>query len=130
MHHFESFNARIGTYADVTRRMLCLSEQLRAVPLLLIGSERASTNIVLTCRHHACESTANYVAEGIIEWVLAHPDSRLRMQSRFMSFRSLILMALNMAIKAKTACRMTITGTIKGREIIDTVRPGLAASRE
>ncbi|PYI55536.1 hypothetical protein [Paenibacillus flagellatus] len=83
VHDFESFYARLAGRPGVSRQVLCLSEQLRAVPLLQIGGEKAAWHVVLTCRHHACESTANYVAEGILNWVFAHPDSGLSRNCRF-----------------------------------------------
>jgi hypothetical protein len=78
LHHFEAFFTRIGTYSDVERRILTVSEGLRAVPLLRIGEPNAELQLMMTCRHHGCESTANYVLEGLIERVLTKPDGWLR----------------------------------------------------
>ncbi len=50
---------------------LCTSERGRAVPYLRIGS--GEETILLTARHHACESTGSYVLEGVLDAMLADP---------------------------------------------------------
>ena len=44
---------------------LCKSKKGRSVPCLNLGNGEKS--IILTARHHACESTGNYVLEGVLE---------------------------------------------------------------
>lgn len=56
---------------------LTQSEQGRDVPLLLIGNHDAKEHIVFSCRHHACESTASYQLEGVMEYLLEQKDSAL-----------------------------------------------------
>jgi hypothetical protein len=70
LHHYERFCTGIGGYPHVRREVLTVSEQLRPVPKLLVGNPEASGHVLLTCRHHACESTASYVLEGLIEALL------------------------------------------------------------
>lgn len=43
---------------------LCISEKGREVPCLKFGS--GEKNIILTSRHHACESTGTYVLQGVL----------------------------------------------------------------
>jgi hypothetical protein len=66
--HEGSPNLKIGT--------LCKSEKGREVEKLFLGrlDGKCRIKIFLTCRHHACEMTANYSLEGIMEEVLAGKD--------------------------------------------------------
>lgn len=50
---------------------LCLSEKGRSVPYLRFG--QGEETILLTSRHHACESTGSYVLEGVMEELLRAP---------------------------------------------------------
>ncbi len=43
----------------------CVSEKERSVPYLEFG--KGNETILLSARHHACESTGNFVLEGVIE---------------------------------------------------------------
>lgn len=56
---------------------LCKSGKGRSVPCLRIGNGKKS--IIFTSRHHACESTGNYVLEGVINELVQSPiaDSRI-----------------------------------------------------
>ncbi len=51
---------------------LCHTEKGRAVPHLVVG--RGEETILLTARHHACESTGSYVLEGVLEALLPYQD--------------------------------------------------------
>ena len=55
----------------------CKSRKGRSVPCLNIGNGKKS--IIFTARHHACESTGNYVLEGVINELLHNPlkDARI-----------------------------------------------------
>lgn len=46
---------------------LCLSRKGRKIPLTVLKGSADQKKIVLTARHHACESTGNYIMEGILE---------------------------------------------------------------
>lgn len=70
LQHFETFHDKYKNYAVVRRDSLCLSEQKREVPLLLIGNKDAPQHLFFSSRHHACESTVNYVLEGVLELYL------------------------------------------------------------
>lgn len=50
---------------------LCKSRKGRSVPCITMGN--GSRNILLTARHHACESTGNYVLEGVLEQYSKNP---------------------------------------------------------
>lgn len=51
---------------------LCISPEKRAIEKIIISAERKipKYKVLLTARHHACETMANYVLEGIIESIL------------------------------------------------------------
>ena len=46
-------------------RTLCTTEKERKVPYVEFGEGKET--ILLTARHHACESTGNYVLEGVLD---------------------------------------------------------------
>ena len=52
---------------------LCKSRKGRSVPAFTMGN--GSKNIILTARHHACESTGSYVLEGVIREFMNNPVS-------------------------------------------------------
>jgi hypothetical protein len=55
---------------------LCRTAKGRSVELLRVGRLDAAPvhRVLLTARHHACESMADYVLEGLLETALAHGD--------------------------------------------------------
>lgn len=55
---------------------LCKSKKGREVPCLNIGNGEKS--IIFTARHHACESTGNYVLEGVISELVKSPIENTR----------------------------------------------------
>jgi len=64
---FESLVGRLG----LEQKTLCISEKGRKIPYVSFGEgERV---ILLTARHHCCESTGNYVMEGVLEEMTAVP---------------------------------------------------------
>ncbi|MBE6953699.1 MAG: carboxypeptidase family protein [Ruminococcaceae bacterium] len=50
---------------------LCKGYRGSSVPCIKLGD--GETGIVLTARHHACESTGSYVLEGVLEELIAEP---------------------------------------------------------
>ena len=50
---------------------LCKGYKGSSVPCVNFGEGK--TSIILTARHHACESTGNYVLEGVLEELIANP---------------------------------------------------------
>lgn len=56
---------------NIEIKELCKSKKGRSVPYITIGS--GDGNIILTSRHHACESTVSYVLEGVLEGLLKNP---------------------------------------------------------
>lgn len=55
----------------VTVCELCKSRKGRTVPYVQIGAGKKQ--ILLTARHHACESTGSYVLEGLLARLIANP---------------------------------------------------------
>ena len=64
---FESFAAAHGLHIQT----LCLSPKGRPVPYVTFGEGKRT--ILLTSRHHACESTGDYVLEGVLTGLLKCP---------------------------------------------------------
>ena len=50
---------------------LCKSNKGRSVPYVTVGE--GDISIILTARHHACESTGTYVVEGLLEEIIKNP---------------------------------------------------------
>ena len=50
---------------------LCKGYKGSSVPCIKFGE--GNTSIILTARNHACESTGNYVLEGVLEELIANP---------------------------------------------------------
>lgn len=50
---------------------LCTSRKGRSTPCVIVGN--GDLSIILTARHHACESTGNYVLEGVLEELAQKP---------------------------------------------------------
>lgn len=50
---------------------LCISEKGNEIPAFKIGN--GDKHIILTARHHACESTGNYVLEGVLDSLIKNP---------------------------------------------------------
>ncbi len=56
--------------------VLCRTRKGRDVELLRLGrlDGECQHRVLITCRHHACETMASYALEGIVEAVLAETD--------------------------------------------------------
>lgn len=65
---FEAAYDSVASHGRLHRETLTTSECGRSVPLLRVGS--GDKHVVVTCRHHACESTASYVLEGLLRELL------------------------------------------------------------
>ncbi len=75
----EDLRRFLATHQDnpcLSVQELCKSRKGRSVQRLHVGSPDGDPayRIVLTARHHACESMANYALEGFIEAVLADTE--------------------------------------------------------
>ncbi|MBL7222094.1 MAG: peptidase M14 [Phycisphaerae bacterium] len=55
---------------------LCKTRKNRSVERIHVGrlDGQPKHRVLITCRHHACESTASYVVEGMMEALLAKTD--------------------------------------------------------
>ena len=71
-HRFSEFLEEYGLCATE----LCRSRKGRSVPCLKLGGGEKS--IILTARHHACESTGSYVLEGVLRELIESPLERAR----------------------------------------------------
>ncbi len=70
----DAFLARHGH--GIRRGALCRSRAGRKVEMLAIGPPEAPRRVLLTARHHACESSASFVLEGLLDAVAhAAPDT-------------------------------------------------------
>lgn len=54
----------------ITETEFVKTEKGRSLRLLKIGNPESKYHIYFTCRHHACESTASYVLEGVMGYLL------------------------------------------------------------
>ena len=70
LYHPERF-LRFTKENGLVVQELCKSNKGRSVPCLAHGDGKRS--IILTVRHHACESTGNYVLEGVLSELLKTP---------------------------------------------------------
>lgn len=70
LYHPDRFLALLQKHS-LKGQELCKSGKGRSVPCVTIGDGK--THIILAARHHACESTGNYVLEGVLEELIRHP---------------------------------------------------------
>lgn len=70
--NLQAFLKRHAGSSHLKVSSLCRSEQDRDVFLLKVGrlDGKPRHRMVMTCRHHACESMASFAVEGVIEEVL------------------------------------------------------------
>jgi len=71
--NLEVFCERFGGSPWLSGDVLCRTKKGRKAELLHVGrlDGGAPHRVLLTCRHHACESLASYALEGLLETVLA-----------------------------------------------------------
>ncbi|MCX5685689.1 MAG: hypothetical protein NT049_18685 [Planctomycetota bacterium] len=72
----KTFLARHAGNPALKAAVLCRTAKGREAEVLYLGrmDEQPDYRLAFTCRHHACESVASYVLEGIMESVLADDD--------------------------------------------------------
>lgn len=61
---------------NIEIRELCKTKKGRSVPYIEFG--KGKKTVLLTSRHHACESTGDYVLEGVIEYLLKTHNEQFR----------------------------------------------------
>jgi hypothetical protein len=73
--NWREFLARHAGQGALTMETLCRTAKGRGVELLRAGriSGEPQARVLLTARHHACESLASFALEGLLETVLAGP---------------------------------------------------------
>ena len=74
--HLRRFLARHESSGNVVVRELCKTRKGRSVERVHVGKldGQPTHRVLITCRHHACESTASYVLEGMLAALLADTD--------------------------------------------------------
>ncbi len=81
-YQLEDFGRYLDRHAAnplLTRSKLTTTEAGREAPLLTLGNpQNARRNILFTCRHHACESVASYVLEGLLDHLLSDEAADFR----------------------------------------------------
>lgn len=75
LYHPDRFIEFANKY-DLSVTELCKSLKGRSIPCLSLGNGEKS--IILTARHHACESTGNYVLEGVLDELITSPIEGVR----------------------------------------------------
>jgi len=80
----ERFVAAHRDHPEFRSRRLCTTRAGREALLLVMGDPQAARrNVLLSCRHHACESVASYVLEGVMERLLSEDAAALRQTTAF-----------------------------------------------
>jgi hypothetical protein len=68
--NLKNFLARVEGKRMVEKGVLCKTRKGREVEMLRLGClERPKYRVLLTARHHACESVPNFVMEGMMEFI-------------------------------------------------------------
>ena len=70
LYHPNRFQ-RFAEKCNINVKELCKGYKGSSVPYIEFGD--GATSIFLTARHHACESTGNYVMEGVLEELIFEP---------------------------------------------------------
>jgi len=75
--NLKDFLAKYEKRPELKAETLCLTKKNRAAEVLFFGPppRKAEFHLVFTCRHHSCESLANYELEGILEAMLADDET-------------------------------------------------------
>ena len=74
--NLKEFLARYEKRAELKVDTLCKTKKDRAAEVLFFGPERKDGyHLAFTCRHHACESLANYELEGLLGAMLAEDET-------------------------------------------------------
>ena len=83
----DAFLAHLDPAASITRETLCTSNAGHDVPLLRIGNrDNPDTRVLVTARHHACESMASFVLEGMLAAALADAALMQRVELMLIPF--------------------------------------------
>lgn len=79
---WKAFVGRLGTNAPVRAEVLCTTAKGREAERLRFGrlDGAPAQRVLLTARHHACESLASYALEGLIAEALGPSDEARRMR--------------------------------------------------
>lgn len=77
MKNFNIFYNIYKNSKNIKYKELTISEQNRVVPLIVTGKKKTKKDIIFTCRHHACESSASYILEGLMEYIFNNKESKL-----------------------------------------------------
>jgi hypothetical protein len=102
--------AWLQQHPSVQRNVLTQSEGGRAVERLTLASQRSTYIVLIVARSHACESMANYVIEGIMEFWLQGSERAASFYASTSIFRSSLFwikMAWKMVSRASSAHRTT-----------------------
>ncbi len=85
--NLEDFLIRHRSCASLIRETLCLTASGREAEVLRTGclTGEPRTRVLLTARHHACESMASFVLEGLLEATLAEEGAWLRDNVEFLA---------------------------------------------
>lgn len=75
--HWLHFADGLSNKTSFSRHRLCTTVKGRDVEYMLVDCQEAEPQyrVAITCRHHCCEMMANYVLEGLIQWVLEDPGA-------------------------------------------------------
>lgn len=75
--HFDLLKEKLSPNKRIMYDVLHVSEGGRPNPYMRFGNVQTGKHIYFTCRHHACESTASYMLEGTVEFLLGQSEDFL-----------------------------------------------------
>ena len=75
--HWRRFMDDVRDHPAIEDGVLCVTPKGRNVDTVLLRSNARPPEhrIVITCRHHCCETIASYVLEGLVAWILRDPGA-------------------------------------------------------
>ena len=73
---FDAFAFEYESNPKLTVETLTTTPSGRDVPVARLGPPDADRHVALAARHHACESTASYVLEGVLRGLLERENER------------------------------------------------------
>jgi hypothetical protein len=73
--NLDQFLTRFQENPLLQKETLCRSRGGKEVEFLRVGNPSARFQLLLTCRHHACEAMASYFLEGVLESILSEDET-------------------------------------------------------
>lgn len=75
LEDYKNFVREVKSSPNFSEKILLTTKKGRTLPCVRLGEKNARHRMLITCRMHACESTASYVLEGFAREMLRIMDS-------------------------------------------------------